>query len=683
MRSQAPRAAGSAPDGAPDETPTETPDDNPDRDQPRGWLRRLLRLDRARIEWWPFARGVLGTGVPLAVGVATGQTAVALLPALAGLFATVGNVGGGYRAQFRALGVQALFAVAGYTAGQLLFGHELLAIPIVTAAALIAGMISALGATVSMASMLFLVLLIAASAVPSPHPIGLPALLYLAGAVFAALLLGAEALVNRRRPARAALNASVAAIAALASAIESRRDADIGPLRDAIVDRAAVSNAVLLDHRAMMRGRSRSAERGALILAALSELTPAILAAREAGRLPAGIAAWLSAVADAISAGRPLSDAPPALRPLADRRGAEAPEGAVVRRISEFVGVVGRGERPDWMPAPAPSARRLRDRLAPLRGRDLRITAVRIALCAAIGMVAMHFIPGSRSYWIPITVVMVLKPDFGSVFARAVQRSLGTIAGAAAGALILQVLPKGIALVAIIAICAGLLPWSARRSFALQGAILTSLVLVLFDLVVPATGTTDYWLQRSVDTIIASVIVLVFGYLIWPTSMRSRVAASFGALLGTLADFLTATCSPDPDAATAAALRRRAYGGLSNTRVQLQRALSEPPRVSRQAAAWYPATESAARLCDELTAEQARRLAGAGPLDGGEVAAMAASLRALVPDVTRRRRSRRSTGPTAKPAADASGPDRADERADGPIPAEVRRLTALVHALPG
>ena len=37
-----------------------------------------------------------------------------------------------------------------------------------------------------------------------------------------------------------------------------------------------------------------------------------------------------------------------------------------------------------------------------------------------------------------LTVAIVLKPDYGSVFARAVQRGIGTIVGAVAGAVLLE-----------------------------------------------------------------------------------------------------------------------------------------------------------------------------------------------------------------------------------------------------
>ena len=54
----------------------------------------------------------------------------------------------------------------------------------------------------------------------------------------------------------------------------------------------------------------------------------------------------------------------------------------------------------------------------------------------AAGLVS-EVLPLQRSYWVPLTVAIVFKPDYGSVFARALQRGIGTVVGAVAGAVLL------------------------------------------------------------------------------------------------------------------------------------------------------------------------------------------------------------------------------------------------------
>ena len=89
----------------------------------------------------------------------------------------------------------------------------------------------------------------------------------------------------------------------------------------------------------------------------------------------------------------------------------------------------------------------LRTRLRDLSDRTLaspdgRAFAVRLALCMSIAEVARQFLPTGRPYWVLLTVAIVLKPDFGSVFGRAIQRGAGTLLGVLIGSALLSLFPR-------------------------------------------------------------------------------------------------------------------------------------------------------------------------------------------------------------------------------------------------
>jgi uncharacterized membrane protein YccC len=108
-----------------------------------------------------------------------------------------------------------------------------------------------------------------------------------------------------------------------------------------------------------------------------------------------------------------------------------------------------------WTPAtpPEPAPRTpLRERartvlgtlLDQLRGGRLAWTfTIRLMVCVGLAAVASEVLPLQRSYWVVLTVAIVVKPDNGSVFARALQRGIGTIVGAVLGAVILAAVPYG------------------------------------------------------------------------------------------------------------------------------------------------------------------------------------------------------------------------------------------------
>ena len=55
--------------------------------------------------------------------------------------------------------------------------------------------------------------------------------------------------------------------------------------------------------------------------------------------------------------------------------------------------------------------------------------AVRLATCVALGDAIGRGVSWQRSYWLPMTVAVVLKPDFTSTFSRGVLRLAGTFTG--------------------------------------------------------------------------------------------------------------------------------------------------------------------------------------------------------------------------------------------------------------
>ena len=229
-------------------------------------------------------------------------------------------------------------------------------------------------------------------------------------------------------------------------------------------------------------------------------------------------------------------------------------------------------------------------------------------------------LPLQRSYWVPLTVAVILKPDYGSVFARALQRAIGTVAGAVLGAAILAVVPFGPWLLLPFGILAALLPYGKARNFGLSATFLTPLVVLLIDLLRPS----DWGLaaDRAIDTVLASLVVLLVGYAPWPVSWHAHLPGKFAATLRVVCDYMDeslvaewATGQPEqarqPEQAQRpksgqppprSRLRRHSYRALSDLRVEYQRTMSEPLSVSRRASGLWPAVVALEELIDAVTA---------------------------------------------------------------------------------
>ncbi|WP_344449699.1 FUSC family protein, partial [Actinocorallia aurantiaca] len=292
-------------------------------------------------------------------------------------------------------------------------------------------------------------------------------------------------------------------------------------------------------------------------------------------------------------------------------------------------------EGPDWLGRPAPLRTRAFEagRLALTSGEAWRY-GLRIALCMAIasaitevdGVPHVFGIPQAHSFWVSLTVVVVLKPDFGSVFVRSLLRALGTIAAAVPTLLVLVVVPRGWAAVPLAAFFGGLIPLLKVKSYAMRTAAITPLMLFLLDTISSAPAE-ELVAARLVDTILGCLIVLVFGYALWPESWRIRLGDRITAGFEAAADYLDEafTVSWDAGARDRRALRR----SLNSIQNGLQQTLSEPPPASRRGTAWWPVLIELDRLVDAVMAASAQVRKGAEPPPQKEVHAVSAELREM------------------------------------------------------
>jgi uncharacterized membrane protein YccC len=339
-----------------------------------------------------------------------------------------------------------------------------------------------------------------------------------------------------------------------------------------------------------------------------------VMLRREGTRPPPLVAGTLDRLADAIAAGgrdeeegspEPPHGVPPIPPPWSPSPGSLELRDALAALARTIAWT------PGTPPEPAPRtplrerARAvlgtLLDRL--LGGRLAWTWTIRLMACVGLAAVASEVLPLQRSYWVVLTVAIVVKPDNGSVFARAVQRGIGTIVGVVLGAVILAAVPHGPWLLFPMAVLAALQPYGRLRNFGLGATFTTPLIVLLIDLLAQAGWRLPE--QRLVDTLLGCAIVLLVGYATWPSSWHAHLPAQFAATLRDFCRFMEAALIPDPDPAAPGRgwqLRRQAYRALGDLHGEYDRATSEPAAVSRRALVWWPAIVALDVVIDAATA---------------------------------------------------------------------------------
>ncbi|MER7975067.1 FUSC family protein, partial [Streptomyces sp. NPDC096080] len=529
------------------------------------------------------------------------------------------------------IAVPQLFGAVGVTLGALAHGHGWVAVSTLTAIALVSGMISSIGAVASVSGLLLLLNAVIGTGLPLPGPWWLAPLLLTGGGLLVLLLALPAWPLRSGVPERAAVADTYRTVAELLAA---RGQDAYDEARHAVTRSLNQSYDLVLARRARHHGRSPELTR---LLAQLNAITPVVEAA-PAARLDGGppsdaVPAAVRALAAAVAAGSTAVVTPPLPVPAsaADRAVDHA-----VRHAGEVVATPDIDPRAvdDRLGRPAAlgvrAVRAARD--VALSGASWRY-GLRLALCVGVAQVLVSTVPVPRSYWVALTITFVLKPDFGSVFSRALLRALGTVAGLLVAAAVLSQVQRGWWDVAVLLVLAPLVPALTPRGYGYQTAAITPVILLLSDhLNHQGTGLL---LPRLVDSLTGCAIVLVAGYLLWPESWHARVGTRLADAVEDTARYVESAFGDGTDPAARARMRRRIYRDLSVVRTEFQRALTEPPPTGRRAAAWWPLVVAVERIVDATTAARVRVGHGAPPPTGAEVERVVRHIRELTEGIRR------------------------------------------------
>lgn len=548
------------------------------------WLSELVRVRPAPVPWWLAFRAALAVAVPAAVGIAVGEVVIGMQTSLGALCGTFVARPGPYLFRLRRIGYSSLAGTVGLLAGGLSAGHGWWTSVVMVLLAAASALLSGISATGSSAGLMLIVFgVVGAGQGEVWDPVEATGW-FAVGAGWTLTLAIAAWPVRATLPERATL---AAVYTKLADLLEVSGTRAAGPARRELTGAMNEAYDVLLAARSRLEGRDAHYRKLFVVLLETTPVVEAGVALHNAHIRPSPeMIAAVREVGEAIRA----DSAPPDL----DSRGG----GPLAAALGVVAGVLRDGPR-DRVERRHPS---LRERLAEhldalITGRATWLFAAQLALCVGIAEALARQLNLDRSYWVTLTVALVLKPDFGSVFARAVQRAAGTALGVLIGALVILVDPPAWALMLLVACLAGLLPIGLARNYGLFSAFVTPLVIMQLD--ITNAGEWDLVGTRLVDTAVGCGVVLIFGYLIWPGSRAPRLAGQLAEAVETLADYTARALAEHP--AGRSALRRKTYRELSDLRLQAQRLISEPSPAGRAATAWWPAIVGLERLTDAVT----------------------------------------------------------------------------------
>jgi uncharacterized membrane protein YccC len=188
--------------------------------------------------------------------------------------------------------------------------------------------------------------------------------------------------------------------------------------------------------------------------------------------------------------------------------------------------------------------------------------AVRLSVAVALACAIDRYSGGNYGYWIPLTVLMVLRPETAHTYTRCVGRVAGTVAGIIVASTLLFVVDSSVAVATVLAVIVIGITYvvSGFGYVAMSAAVTTSAVLLL------DAGRAGIPASMS-DPLLAALVgggLAVIAHVVLPDDELTRLAQRAGELLKTEIDYAAAVIKGyvhelDSPADEVAAAWQRAY----------------------------------------------------------------------------------------------------------------------------
>jgi uncharacterized membrane protein YccC len=602
-------------------------------------LRRLYldaaHLDLSQSDPIVAARNSAGLALPLIVAAALGNPAAGVAAGLGALQTAFADRPGPYRLRLVRMLLTAGTAAttAGLAAG---LGHSVWASALLLALlGFVAGLLLTAGPSATQVGVAATACALVLGHIPeSPGRAAQTGLLVLAGGAVQTVLAIAAWPLGRHRPERQALAALYRQLAGLAAhPIDTRTSPPLGPAIDhasAVLRGAGHDHGPSVEAYRVLLDEAVRARQDILVLSGyagrLQAAQPEQAAAVRAELAQAAL--LLDAIADMLESGgqadsgqlsallEPIEKSLPVLDDSLTGRAAVSRVRGLAGQLRAMVETArtGAGEgRVDEDAGRGSGAIRLRDPMAVLRanlnpGSPALRHAVRLAILVPLSDIATRAIGIERGYWVALTILVVLRPDFAATFQRSLMRVAGTLIGLLlASALVHYVLGDSTpALIALLTLSFFGMRLAGPMNMWLSSVFLAALVVVLLALAgVPAHSTV---VVRAVDTAVGGGIALLAA-LLWPSWERRNVPERLGDLLGAYRDYLVSMVGPETTGAERGAARSRARLARSAAQASVDQAMAEPVDAQAVVELGTAMLAHSHRLVHALTAIDATRQA--------------------------------------------------------------------------
>lgn len=205
--------------------------------------------------------------------------------------------------------------------------------------------------------------------------------------------------------------------------------------------------------------------------------------------------------------------------------------------------------------------------------------SLRVAIATIIGYIVSKFLPIGHSYWILLTIIVILKPAYSLTRKRNYERLLGTIGGSVIGLGILYFIKNDTVLFVLMLLLMVGTYSLLRTNYLLSVILMTPYILLLFHLLYSSSFQTVIT-DRVIDTAIGSAIAFLANFFLVPAWEKDQIRGYMLAVIEDNIEYfkeVSAAFTGNNYMITAYKVsRKKAFVSLANLSEAFTRMLAEP-----------------------------------------------------------------------------------------------------------
>jgi uncharacterized membrane protein YccC len=215
--------------------------------------------------------------------------------------------------------------------------------------------------------------------------------------------------------------------------------------------------------------------------------------------------------------------------------------------------------------------------------------ALRLSTAIVFGFVLGSLLDLKNAYWIILTIIVIMRPNYGLTKERSKNRIIGTIIGAVIATSIILI-TKNTTVYMVLAVVSLTFAFSLiQQSYKVGAAFITLNIVFVYALIDPNAFLVVQY--RVIDTILGATIAVLANYLLFPSWEYKNLNTVIVDVMLSNSDYLEATKNlyhnKKENSLAYKLSRKKAFLAMSNLNAAFQRLTQDPKSKQKESALIY------------------------------------------------------------------------------------------------